>query len=314
MCAGKTMKPLHEPVKVVIGACTFRRPDDLMALLESLIRLEPVPGVDLSVVIVDNDAQPSAQATVAAVRNRMPWPLHYAHETNPGIPFARNRVLREAGTEGFLAFVDDDETVDPGWLRQLIEVQRRTGAEFVQGPVVMSVEQERDRWWLASAFFRQNSFADLAPLKESWTNNVLIDLRFVHRHGLQFEESLRFEGGEDTLFFQDMVARGGQGRFAREALVYEVQPASRLRWRWGMMRQYRYGITRAKTALMRRAKGAAMGYCLLRGSAMIFLGLVKLPSALMTGRAGLAAGAALLARGTGVFAGLLGRNREEYGR
>lgn len=306
------MNPLQEPVKVVIGACTFRRPQGLAALLESLARLEPVPGMDLSVVIVDNDAEPSAQAVVAAAR--MPWPLRYVHETNPGIPFARNRVLREAGTEGFLAFVDDDETVAPGWLRRLIEVQRRTGAEFVQGPVVMSVEQERDAWWLASAFFRQNSFADLAPLRESWTNNVLIDLGFVHRHGLQFEESLRFEGGEDTLFFQDMVARGGQGRFAREALVYEVQPAARLRWRWGMMRQYRYGITRAKTALMRRARGAAAGYCLLRGSAMIVLGLLKLPSALVTGRTGLAAGAALLARGTGVFAGLLGGNREEYGR
>lgn len=66
MCAGKTMKPFHKPVKVAIGACTYRRPDDLVALLESLIRLEPVPGVDLSVVIVDNDAEPSAQATVAA--------------------------------------------------------------------------------------------------------------------------------------------------------------------------------------------------------------------------------------------------------
>ena len=309
----ETISP-KDRMKVVIGACTFRRQDDLRALLHSIAQLETVPNTDVSVVIVDNDASASAQSIVTAAQADLPWPLHYAHETEPGIPFARNRVLREAGTEGFLAFVDDDETVDPAWLKRLVEVQRQTQAQFVQGPVVMSVEQDRDSWWLNSAFFRQNSFDNLAPLKESWTNNVLIDLDFVHRHGVQFEESLRFEGGEDTLFFQDIVAQGGKGRFARDALVYELQPAARLQWRWGMMRQYRYGITRAKTALMRRARGPAVGYCMFRGCAMIALGLVKLPSALVTGRMGLAAGAALLARGTGVFAGLLGGNREEYGR
>ena len=300
--------------KVVIGACTYRRQADLAALLDSISKLEPVENTELSVVIVDNDSDPSAQETVEAARAKMPWPVHYAHETQPGIPFARNRVIREAGTEGFLAFVDDDETVEPSWLRQLMAVQRQTDANFVQGPVVMSVEKDSDRWWLDTAFFRQNSFENLAPLKESWTNNVLIDLGFIDRHGVKFEESMQYDGGTDTLFFQDMVAQGGQGRFALNALVHEIQPSGRLRWRWAMMRQYRYGITRSKTALMRRARTSATRYCLIRGSAMIVLGLVKLPSALLTGRSGLAAGLALLARGTGVFAGLLGGNREEYSR
>ena len=213
-----------------------------------------------------------------------------------------------------MAFVDDDETVAPDWLVELVAVARDTGAAFVQGPLTMTVENSEDSWWLESGFFRQKSFADRALRHESWTNNVLIDLAFIIGHGCRFDAALQFDGGGDTLFFQDVVAAGGEGRFAAKAIVYEVQSPKRLTWKWALLRHYRYGITRANTSLLRRSRLRSLGYCGLRGSAMLVLGILSMPRGFLLGRRGFADGLALIARGCGVILGFFGGKRREYSR
>lgn len=313
MCSGIMMKS-RKIKNVTIGCCTFRRHEDLRALLASIVEIKVDESINLSVLIIDNDTTPSAQDLVKAANFDSPWDIHYVHEPKPGIPFARNRAVLEAGTEGFLIFVDDDETVAPNWVQELVDVQAQTDATFVQGPVEMTVQSPDQEWWLSSTFFRQNSFRNLAPLVESWSNNVMIDLKFVHRNSVKFDPTLQYDGGTDTLFFQDIVAKGGRGYFADKAVVYEIQRDNRLKWKWCIMRQYRYGITRANTVLLRRSIGVAGTYCIIRGGGMLTIGLLKLPIALFRGRIGLANSLALLARGAGVISGLLGGYRQEYKR
>lgn len=304
----------RQKIPIAIAVCTYARQTDLKCLLDSLLRQDIDAQISPRVIIVDNDGARSAEPVVNNFAPRCPWPVIYVSEPAPGIPMARNRAIAAAGEEGFLAFVDDDETVAPNWLSELFFVAQKTRATFVQGPLTMTVEDSRDTWWLKSDFFRHKSYPDLSPRSESWTNNVLIDLKFVAEKKCKFDAALRFDGGSDTLFFQDLAAAGGEGRFAARAMVYEVQKKSRLNWRWAILRQYRYGITRANTILLRRSLGYSMVYCALSGGAMLGLGVLKLPEALFRGRAGLANGVALIARGTGVFCGLMGFKRLEYAR
>ncbi|NDW01738.1 glycosyltransferase [Salipiger sp. PrR002] len=306
------MTPPKTPVAIAV--CTFARQTDLACLLESLLALEISDRIDASVIVVDNDGARSAEPVVSAFAARCPWPVRYVSEPEPGIPIARNRAIAEAGRQGFLAFVDDDETVAPDWLSELFDVAQKTRAAFVQGPLVMTVEDHSDTWWLHSDFFRHKIYPDLSPRSEGWTNNVMVDLSFVAEKNCRFDSALRYDGGSDTLFFRDLTAAGGQGRFAAKAKVYEVQKKSRLNWRWAILRQYRYGITRANTVLLRRPLGYALLYCTMSGGAMLGLGVLKLPAALVKGRAGLADGVALIARGTGVFSGAMGLKRQEYAR
>ncbi|MCL3881724.1 glycosyltransferase family 2 protein [Marivita sp. GX14005] len=301
-------------IDVAIAICTYARQTDLELLLSSIRGLEIDDRIAPRVIVVDNDIRKSAQPVVDRFRNSAPCPVHYVHETQPGIPFARNRALAEAGDGGYLAFVDDDETVDPQWLNELVNVALQTRAAFVQGPLLMTVEDTRDGWWLRSGFFRQKEFSNFSHRSESWTNNVLIDLAFVARAGCRFDPQLRFDGGSDTLFFADLVAAGGTGRFASKAIVYEIQKKNRLTWKWATLRQYRYGITRANVVLLRKSTGFAGLYCTMRGMVMIGLGVVQLPRALVRGRAGLGDGIALIARGAGVISGLFGGQRREYAR
>lgn len=300
--------------KITVCACTYQRPKGLTNLLDSLRALAMPVETIVEFCVVDNDICPSAQTLVEAVATDFPAPLRYVHESQAGIPYARNRALREAGSEGFVVFVDDDETVDSQWLIELYRAAKTTGATFVQGPVKMLVEDPADQWLLETALFRQRTFPDLSPRHESWTNNVMLDIGFVNRTACLFDEALRYDGGSDTLFFRDVVRKGGSGCFAANAIVYEIQAKSRLTLRWSVQRQYRYGITRANTMMLRESKLRARLYCLVRGTGMLGWGLACLIAMPVNGRRAIADGVAFLARGTGVLLGGVGVRKQEYAR
>ena len=300
--------------KVTVGACTFRRPDGLTDLIESYRSLNVPDEIELTFIVIDNDLTPSSYEVFEQITRDFPWPFRYVHEPEPGIPIARNRVVQEAGTEGYLIFVDDDETVTPNWLVELWRIEQETNATFVQGPVQMLVDNNEDEWWLKTLFFRQKEFADGASRIESWTNNVLVDLAFLTENDCRFENRLRYDGGTDTLFFQDIVNSGGSGAYAANAWVREVQPPNRLTWKWAINRQFRYGTTRAMTVLLRRSRLEATLYCLVRGCGMAVVGIGFLVTALLRGRIGIANGVALLSRSAGILSGMVGRRKLEYAR
>lgn len=300
--------------KITVCACTYQRPEGLSDLLESLRLLKMPYDAEVEFCVVDNDIRTSAFDVVNSAAVDFPKPLRYVHEPRPGIPSARNRALLEAGSNGYAVFVDDDETVDAEWLVELYRVAKETGGAFVQGPVEMKVEESNDSWWLETLMFRQKVFPDGSPRHESWTNNVMIDMAFISRTGCRFDDALRFDGGSDTLFFRDIIRKGGAGFFAAYALVFEIQPKSRLTWGWAIQRQYRYGITRANTMILREWRPRAMAYCLIRGSAMYVWGIGHLLTAIFRGRPGIADGVAYLARGTGVLLGGIGVRKLEYVR
>ena len=109
-------------MRVAICIITRRRPDGLARLLQSLELISVPEGVEVELVVVENDAP--SDRTPPPTRLRM----RHAFEAEPGIPAARNRTLEIAladpGIE-MLAFLDDDETVDSEWLVALLRTARR---------------------------------------------------------------------------------------------------------------------------------------------------------------------------------------------
>lgn len=110
---------------LTVAVCTRDRPADLRLCLASISSLD-YPNFE--VLVVDNAA--SDTTTRDLVRTRFPW-VRYLAETRPGLSWARNRAIREAGGE-VIAFTDDDVVVDQGWARGLGEV-------YAADPKVMAV-------------------------------------------------------------------------------------------------------------------------------------------------------------------------------
>ena len=104
-------------MEVAVCVITYRRPEGLKRLLESLNALTfQAQALDLRVVVVENDETGLAQRVCNDVRSTLRWPLEYHVEPQRGIPFARNKAVAVAKqTADFIAFIDDDEVPDAGW-------------------------------------------------------------------------------------------------------------------------------------------------------------------------------------------------------
>ena len=105
---------------VCIAVCTKDRPRLLERCLRSILAIEREGlGASVQVLVVDN--APSDKSTRELVES-LPGVL-YAREPKAGLDFARNRALQECRSD-LLAFLDDDVTADPAWLRGLLEAWR----------------------------------------------------------------------------------------------------------------------------------------------------------------------------------------------
>lgn len=296
---------------VVIYAATFRRPAGIRALVESLNRLEfrgPEPRIEL--VVVDNAPSEPAFGSEAELAALSRWPARYLHEDRRGIVAARNRALDSVPEDAdYVASLDDDETVTPGWLEAMLQVAAAWGATAVQGHVEPSYATEPPAWVEALDAFRLGPFEDGQPLRFAGTGNVMIDAGFLRRTGLRFDPRFNDTGGEDEDFFDRLQALGGTIRAAAGAVIHEEVPKTRMNLRWMMRRRFRMGNTLGRIAMLRR-KGRARRVA--KGVGALVLGLGRAALAAPLSRTESVRGLLEAARGAGMIAAFLRFHLAEY--
>jgi succinoglycan biosynthesis protein ExoM len=224
-------------VGVTVAICTFRRPS-IVEAVESVARQRLPPDIAMRILVIDNDAMPSAKGLIEDVRAKTSVEIDYSHVSGQNISIARNAAL-DATSTPLLAFLDDDEYAAPDWLANLIALQQ--GAEAVFGPCEAIYPDDAPSW-LRTCDFHSNRLPENDRIIDTgYTSNVLIDMGFVRRNGLKFDPLLGETGGEDTMFFHALHKRGGTLRYAPKAVVHENVVASRLNLTWVRLRRYRAG-------------------------------------------------------------------------
>jgi len=248
---------------ISICVCTYRRPAGLSDLLRSLTGLVPeTPSFEI--IVIDNDGDRSAESVLSPYRTGG-IPLTYVVEPVKNISRARNRAVSEARAE-LMAFIDDDEIADPGWLAELHKTLVEYAADAVFGPVLHRFAKPPPQW-LATLEFWNYQVPDTGsemPWHQLRSGNVLFRKRFFRNMTHYFDESLGLTGGEDTDFFTRMSAAGGKLIAAQEAIVYETVTAERMGIGWISRRHYRLGIETISTSIRKREPAwRRLGYFLL---------------------------------------------------
>lgn len=269
--------------RIDIGICTFRRPE-LRATLLSLFDIDVPQDVSIRLIVADNDSEPSARDLVDALRNHSPFPISYVHCPKANISIARNACLTESDGD-FLAFIDDDETASPGWLRELHAAALHSGADAVLGPVRAIYDETSPQWMRKGDFHSTRPVWVSGIIRTGYTCNVLLDTRSPYLAGRRFDLALGQSGGEDTQFFSAMTVAGGRIAFAPRALVDEPVPAKRSSFDWLTRRRFRSGQTHGRilagkhkgTARLRQALIAVskLGYCAVLSVATVFLPVTR---------------------------------------
>jgi glycosyltransferase involved in cell wall biosynthesis len=105
-------------MRISVIVCTYNRAETLRKALESVAAQTLPDSLDWEVVVVDNNSRDHTPEVVQGFCGRFPRQFRYVFEPNQGLNYARNSGVREARGD-VLAFVDDDVTVESGWLDNL---------------------------------------------------------------------------------------------------------------------------------------------------------------------------------------------------
>ncbi|RHW18377.1 glycosyltransferase [Sphingomonas gilva] len=305
------MKPI-----VYVAALTYKRPEDVAQLLRGCSRLALPEDWEVRFLIVDNDPQGSARALV----EREAPAFGYVVEPEPGIPAARNRALREglAGGGRLLCFLDDDETPERGWLREMIAHWERTGAALIGGPLRRTMPRDALPAWrrlFARSLIARRSLAEKRAERDAAagrpvpvnTSNWLCELAIVRDHDLWFDSAMRYSGGSDAAFYRAVRDAGLAVSWCPTAIVSEPITADRLSIR------YQFGRSRAQGIVMAALRDLPAARVLLEQlpRAAAGLALMVVP---VIGIASFAAGLHLLGAAAGHVAHLRGRTSALYAR
>lgn len=308
---------LSTPLGVTVAVLTFKRPQEISLILPALIEQAGTVPDPVEIVVVDNDPQASARATVEAIGTG--HPVRYVHEPTPGISAARNRAIVESSGNDVIVFIDDDERPSAQWLRMLLETFREYKSAAVIGRVDSEFEVEPDEWITEGRFFVRKHKPTGTIVSVAASHNLLLDLHFLAAHNLEFDERFGISGGSDTLLTQQITDVGGAIIWCDEAVVIEVVPASRSTREWVLRRAYRQGNTLMRVALARAPSRAARwrerGRMSWRGATRLFGGALRSGGGLIVRRLHhRAAGLRTAARGAGILAGVMGSTYSEYRR
>lgn len=257
---------------------TYRRP---LLLYRCLTEVAKQASQDLRIetVVVDNDPQQSARSVVEAHQVSRYTPVRYLTEPEPNISGARNRALAYSRGE-YVAFIDDDEFPEPGWLRRLLCACIRFRSDGVLGPVLPHFAAVPPTWLVRSGLCVRESFPTGTSLENPTmmrTGNVLIARRVFKDASQPFDPRLGRTGGEDILFFADRLRAGYRFVWCNEARVYEEVPLERQTRAYYLRR-----------ALLRGGVAAGRERLLSRGTAKSVLAIAAygsiMPVVLLSGR------------------------------
>lgn len=281
---------------------TYKRPALLVDALRSLSRQQLPDGIDMQVIVIDNDAAQSGRDIVRELQAEVAA-LRYVCEPVPNISAARNRGLREA-RGGLVAFIDDDELADPRWLASLLDTRQRFDAAMVFGPVIPRLPDATASWIRRGGFFERPRAQTGPTTALGGTGNVLLDPPALAHAGMMFDLAFGRSGGEDTEFFHRLRQSGCVAAWCDEAVVWEQVTSDRTTIGWLLRRAFNSGNNYARIFDRR---GSASRRCtrLFRHACVCVTCLLLTPIALLGGAASAVRAGRCSARNLGRIVGLL---------
>ena len=141
----------------------------------------------------------------------------------------------------YIAVIDDDETADKYWIRNLVNTLVNFNADAVFG-YVLPIFSEGTPDWLQQ---REIYFLPLGrtgdPPLSYPTTNCMIKTEKVNKFNLRFDPEYGLSGGEDHVFFTLLSKYEAKFVVCREAITYETVPAHRAKLKSIFNRQIQKG-------------------------------------------------------------------------
>jgi succinoglycan biosynthesis protein ExoM len=203
---------------------SYRRPGLLKKLLISL-EMQLLPkGLEMEVIVVDNDPQKSAEPIVHKFQNSSRFYIYYFNQPIKNISITRNLGVEKSSGE-YILFIDDDEVASPQWVESLLRTLVTFEADGVFGPVLAEFNALTPEWM---RYIIPNPVSRTgAKATSKWTGNCIIKSSLLKKMNEPFDRKYGTTGGEDTHLFDRLEQDGARFVYSKEAWVSEYWPTSR---------------------------------------------------------------------------------------
>jgi succinoglycan biosynthesis protein ExoM len=264
-------------IDISVVILSYDRVHLLKRTLEALFAPGAADGVRAEVIIVDNHPDKLAQGLVEGLKATAGMPLSYYSDARRNVSIVRNIGIKAAkGT--YVAFIDDDEAPENGWLAALYNCLERTGADAAFGPKLPEFEAGHPpAWdpqgWRYTLDFQLPADEDLHLFgrlrkkgKGLGSGNAAFRVATCLNEAEPFAVAFGDGNGEDTHLLFRLALAGKRFVWCPDARVHEYMETTRTAPNYMITRMKRgsqhYATCRIATSdnkLMTRAKVTALG-------------------------------------------------------
>lgn len=223
---------------------TYNRAWLLPRTLESLLAAERPEGLHVQVTVVDNRSTDGTRDLVESFIPRFEGRLRYLFEAKPGRSHALNTGIA-ASSADLVGMIDDDEEVDPTWLRTIARAFEDPRTDFIGGPYLPVWGGVRPDWvgnaygsvigWVDSG----TSIQQFGPGCDAMLmgGNAVIRRSLLERVGPYSGDLGRTPGGrllscEDEDMFARLLAVGARGFYRPDLIIHHYVAPERLTKRY----------------------------------------------------------------------------------
>lgn len=256
-------------IEISIIIPSYLRPGMLTRAINSCLAQTGVT-VPYEILVVDNDPKESARQVVEEMAPTSRVPIRYIGESRAGISHARNSGIANAAGR-CIAWLDDDEEAEPGWLAAFVATMQETGADVVCGPCYPHLDGADP---YTRRVYTRDARVETGTRLWNWSklNGLFDKARCFGDNPAPFDLWLGLAGGGDTLFFRQLIRSGRKIVWSTDAVIWETIPPDRVAPRYVLRRRFHHGqITTLVRMAVKPAQPAQVALWMAVGCAQVLL-------------------------------------------
>jgi glycosyltransferase involved in cell wall biosynthesis len=259
-------------MQVSIILCTYNRCQLLRHALDSLAASDVSDLIQWEVLVIDNNSNDATREVTQEFCDRYQGHFRYIFESRQGKSFALNAGVRAADGD-ILAFVDDDATVEPSWLKNLTAALLDGDWCGVGGRILLEWPSTLPPWVSTEGPRSRHCFPGFDQGNQSkalvgppFGANMAFRRYVFEKYG-EFRTDLGPSAipgiprpGEDTEFARRLISAGERLRYEPTAVVHHPVPEDRINKNYFLSWWYDNGRTNAREypiELFRESTGIA---------------------------------------------------------
>jgi len=212
--------------KFSIVVPTYDREDSLAKAIASILNLRTDSNLfSFELLIVDNNPSASTKDLIEKYALQANFTIRYIPEPRRGASYARNSGIAMAGGE-YIAFLDDDCTVHPDWLLNIMNAITENDCDIIQGKILLEFEDINAPEWIDDADMANLALYDpgdqVMAAQTIMTGNTCIKKSVFKKYGY-FDVRLgpgASGSAEDLEFYKRMKKHGLKILYVPDVIAY----------------------------------------------------------------------------------------------